>query len=216
MNKLEVKTKILERDLEKIVTALEKDKDLKIVYESFNKVLNKIKKRKAPKPARNKIDTKIKPKEREALRDVKYIIDYYNKYVSEDSIRLSEKFRNELVKEKATPKELVFKAVLKALKIKYEFQHVIFTDYKGKFFIVDFYLPEYNVAVEIDGGYHFTDSQIIADNKRTKEILTRVRLRKIIRFKNEDVHNTEEFMRKVKGILERSGRTSVKLKDLGI
>src|SRR5579872_1871476 len=55
------------------------------------------------------------------------------------------------LRKQATPAENLFRAHLAALGLPYRFQHGIF---KPQYRIVDFYLPEQNLVVEIDGGYH--------------------------------------------------------------
>jgi very-short-patch-repair endonuclease len=55
------------------------------------------------------------------------------------------------LRKQATPAEHVFRAHLAALGLPYRFQHGFF---KPHYRIVDFYLPEQNLIVEIDGPYH--------------------------------------------------------------
>jgi len=45
----------------------------------------------------------------------------------------------------------LIQAVLKSLGIKYDFQKIYYT--LDKFYIVDFYLKDYGIALEVDGGY---------------------------------------------------------------
>lgn len=52
-------------------------------------------------------------------------------------------------------------------------------------YILDFYCPRIKLAIELDGGQHFEERQIEADNKRT-EYLKFLRI-KVIRFQNNDV-----------------------------
>lgn len=146
-------------------------------------------------------------------RDQKYIIDYYNSITEPKYWEIAEGFRNDLKTNKATPSEIQFKAVLKAIGVKYEFQHIVFINTKGNFFILDFYLPDYNVGVEIDGGYHFTHEQYIKDEKRTRTIFKFIKIRNIIRFKNSEIKTDEAFLNKVKRILNDSGLSRVKLKE---
>ena len=55
------------------------------------------------------------------------------------------------LRRQATPAENLFRAHLAALGLPYRFQHGLF---KPRYRIVDFYLPEQNLVVEIDGEYH--------------------------------------------------------------
>lgn len=146
-------------------------------------------------------------------RDQKYIIDYYNSLTHPKNWEIAEGFREDLIKNKITPAEKNFKFVLKSLKIKYEFQHIVFVNEKGKFFILDFYLPDYNVGIEIDGGYHFTHEQYLKDKERTRTILKFIKIRNIIRFKNEEVELKQPFLDKVSRILSDSGIVRMGLKE---
>ena len=51
------------------------------------------------------------------------------------------------------------------------------------FFIADFYLPDYNIVIEIDGKQHELDKEY--DSYRTN-ILKSLGVRKVLRFKNSD------------------------------
>lgn len=65
---------------------------------------------------------------------------------------------------------------------KYEAQKVIFVD-EYNFYIVDFYLPKYNVVIEVDGKQHSENKNY--DSIRTRK-LKEIGVRKVLRFKNED------------------------------
>ena len=54
-----------------------------------------------------------------------------------------------------------------------------------KNFIVDFYCPEENLVIELDGDFHFDENAIKCDEKRS-QILKREGL-KVIRFENQEV-----------------------------
>jgi len=138
-------------------------------------------------------------------KDGKYVVDYFNDVVSDKMYLVAEHYRQELKTSKATESEKHFKVILKSLGIKYEYQHVIFTDSYGHFFIVDFYLPDYNLAIEIDGGYHYDHPQYVKDKQRTKTLLKAIKLKAIRRFKNKDVILDESFMKKVQRVLEDVG-----------
>lgn len=75
--------------------------------------------------------------------------------------------RKKLV-ENQTNAEKLIKAKLKSLCIEYEFQKIIPIDYY--YYIVDFYLPKYDLILEIDGGYHDTTEQIHKDKVRTSNL----------------------------------------------
>lgn len=84
-----------------------------------------------------------------------------------------------------TQSELLFKQRLEKRNIKFIFQKCFIN--KDYYCIVDFYLPKPNkIAIEIDGKYHNTHTQIYKDNYKDK-YLTEIRDFKVIRIKNEDV-----------------------------
>ena len=92
-------------------------------------------------------------------------------------------YRNELLS-KPTDAELVFKARLDKVGIKYMFQKGFI---KGDYHcIVDFYLPKpYKLCIEIDGGYHDTEKQKKRDLE--KDNYLRSRGFKVLHIRNEDV-----------------------------
>lgn len=59
----------------------------------------------------------------------------------------------------------------------------------GKY-IVDFYTPEFKLAVELDGEYHFEESQIEYDKRRTS-YLNKCGIR-VLRFENFEVFQYPE------------------------
>lgn len=217
MSDLRISFKISKEELRQLVGELKSIKTPKVVK------LNNILKGRLALPFSKKVIKKTKTRERiptksletEQYRDQKYIIDYYNSITKPKYWEIAEGFRTSLIKENFTPAEIRFKGILKALKIKYEFQHIVFVNEKGKFFIMDFYLPDYNVGIEIDGGYHFTHEQYLKDKERTKTILKFLKIRNIIRFNNDDVTLDQSFLNKVERILSDSGIVRMSLKDFG-
>jgi very-short-patch-repair endonuclease len=110
---------------------------------------------------------------------------------------IAEKFRKELIKQQ-TGAERKFKEYLRLLRIKYEFQKII---YAGQsFFIVDFYLPKYRCCIEIDGGYH--NEQKEEDDKRSSYLLM-VGVKSVERFFNEEVFNELECIKKLHKIINK-------------
>ncbi len=65
--------------------------------------------------------------------------------------------------------------------MKYEFQRIVYD--KFKFYIVDFYLPEYGLVIEIDGGYHTVDKQKFKDQLRTVD-LVKLGYKRLLRIDN--------------------------------
>jgi very-short-patch-repair endonuclease len=66
------------------------------------------------------------------------------------------------LRKQATPAENLFRAHLAALGLPYRFQHGFF---KPRYRIVDFYLPQQNLVVEIDGRYHDTETDRMRDEE---------------------------------------------------
>jgi very-short-patch-repair endonuclease len=70
----------------------------------------------------------------------------------------------------ATKWELKIKKMLDVLGAEYIFQHPIICN-KKKLYILDFYFPKTNIALEIDGAqYHTTPEQKKKDNLRTRRL----------------------------------------------
>jgi very-short-patch-repair endonuclease len=98
-------------------------------------------------------------------------------------VEIANKFRKNLL-ENETNTEVEFKYILSKLKIRYEFQKIIYTS--NKFYIVDFYLPKYNSVIELDGKHHYTDEGIKEDKIRTKA-LKRIGITELYRLENSEV-----------------------------
>jgi len=99
------------------------------------------------------------------------------------STELSARFRKESIQD-TTIAEKVFGKVLKKLNIKYEFQKIVHYE-KGKWYMIDFYIPIKRIAIEIDGGYHNLPEQMEKDKIRTTH-LEKLKV-KVIRFTNNEV-----------------------------
>lgn len=110
----------------------------------------------------------------------------------------AKKFRADLVKNQ-TPSETKMKAILKFMGIKYEFQKIFYTE--TTFYIVDFYLPDRNIVIELDGGYHNTKEQKAKDRKRSKALMGEID--GVYRLKNEAVENVEITKKLVEGFLAK-------------
>lgn len=113
---------------------------------------------------------------------------------------VAKKYRDELV-EKQTDSEKIIKAHLKSLNVKFEFQYIVFID-DNKFFIVDFFLPDYNIVLEIDGGYHSEIMQKIKDEERIKR-LRKLGIKKVERLTNFECVETEFTRNKIVTILNK-------------
>jgi very-short-patch-repair endonuclease len=126
------------------------------------------------------------------------IIDY------SDKSKLSSvcDFRKKKLKKNATKSELIFKAKLTSLKIKFRFQKAFIKDY---FCIVDFYIPFMKLVIEIDGEYHFTPEQIIKDNARTNYLVKKRGLN-VLRYTNKQAEeiSCEDLLKKFKEIKQQN------------
>jgi very-short-patch-repair endonuclease len=105
-------------------------------------------------------------------------------------------YQQELI-QRATPSEIAFQHILIDLRIQYEFQKVFGKN--NKFRIVDFWLPQLKVVVEIDGGYHTSPIQGWKDSQRERSLLKqhRGKIKRIIRFTNDEVKDVELVKRRL-------------------
>lgn len=94
------------------------------------------------------------------------------------------KFSNESLK---TMQEL-----LKFNNLYYIKERTFFTE-KGDLFYADFYIPELQLVIEIDGGYHETDKRKYLD--KAKELLIAGKSIATVRFSNEEVFEIPTLMR---------------------
>jgi very-short-patch-repair endonuclease len=102
-------------------------------------------------------------------------------------------------KQRATPAENLFCSYLASLGLSYRFQQGFYTPY---YRIVDFYLPEYRLAIEIDGESH-TDPD---HDRRMDEWFERARGVKILRLTNDQVYGGD--FGPVHDFVQRNRRTS--------
>ena len=74
------------------------------------------------------------------------------------------------MRQRPTPAEKRFRVILaeccKVLDCQFEFQKTFWNDSQAKAYIVDFYIPDYQVVIEVDGPYHNDIEQIAADAAR--------------------------------------------------
>lgn len=98
--------------------------------------------------------------------------------------------RNKLV-ENSTDAERKVMELLELHNVKYRFQFPVFA---GKWYFVDFFLPDIKTVIEVDGGYHDTTEQIEKDMAREKDIM-KEKGWKFVRVKNSE---TDDVMEKLK------------------
>lgn len=114
---------------------------------------------------------------------------------------LAEEYRENLIK-KQTKAEVITKAVLKSLDIKYDFQKIFYN--LDTFYIADFYIPYYNIVIELDGEYHEDEIQRSKDLKRDKILKTFNGVSYVGRIENSYTANTIKLANKIKAIIEYS------------
>ena len=105
-------------------------------------------------------------------------------------IRNTAKLYAKELKQRATKAERIVLSIVKKLNKKMVFQHPIFIYVSGNiktFYIADFCDIRKKIILEVDGGYHKTEEQIIKDKLRTID-LKRLGY-KVYRITNEDVFN---------------------------
>lgn len=94
------------------------------------------------------IKQKIKESKLQSIADKQLLMDQYR------------------AERKTTKSELIFKTKLLQNNIKFEEQKSFVTD--NEMYACDFFLPDYNIVVELDGGYHDTEKQKTQDRKKNK------------------------------------------------
>ena len=85
----------------------------------------------------------------------------------------------------ATPTEIKMKMLLTELGVRYEFQKIYYVGYS--FYIVDFYLPDHNLVVEIDGQQHYAWNAKVYDKLRTDNLINLHSVKRVVRFDNKDL-----------------------------
>lgn len=162
------------RQLNKLIKLIDNN-DISTLREIFVSRVNKILKEEDKKKIRDRKKLQISAVSRKSLQDI------------------AKDFRDKLVVNQ-TESEKLTKAILKSMGLDYDFQKIIYykNGKKESFYIVDFYLPKYEVGIEIDGEYH--KYQKSADKKRTK-MLKDLGLKAVLRFYNEDI-KIPDFVRR--------------------
>lgn len=112
---------------------------------------------------------KITYYKKEYVSEHKYAADFLQEYVEQN-------------KANATDGEKAMKDVLEKNCIAFEFQKPCLVC--GKSYIMDFFLPNYGVCIEVDGGYHDTQEQLIKDREKTNRLAMTGIL--VVRFTNEE------------------------------
>jgi very-short-patch-repair endonuclease len=108
---------------------------------------------------------------------------------------IAESLRRERLN-KATESEILFANILGRAGIKHKREHVLYP--KKSFYIVDFYLPDSRLVIEIDGGYHSMEDQEIRDTIRTSNLINECGVSDVLRFENEELVNEKRIVEIIK------------------
>ena len=102
-----------------------------------------------------------------------------------------------------TRSEILFEALLKLSNVHYLRQYIV-NRFNG-FYLLDFYLPDYNLCFEIDDPRHL--DKISQDKSRDSYCLSEYFIT-TVRFKNEEVENSlpDVLVRMNAAIAEQSGK----------
>ncbi len=73
----------------------------------------------------------------------------------------------------------------------------------GKY-IVDFYCPKEKLVIEIDGGQHYENGELVEKDKQREKYLKEVLKLKILRFTNDDI--IENIYSVIDRIIEETGQ----------
>lgn len=96
--------------------------------------------------------------------------------------------RRQRLKRMQTFPEKAFKESLQEMEIIHRVQYLIYLWQFNKSYVLDFFLPEHNVAVEIDGDSHDDPIQKEYDRVRDERLLNVLGIQ-TVRFQNEEIHN---------------------------
>lgn len=101
---------------------------------------------------------------------------------------------------------------LSDLKLKFVVQKRFQID--NRVFYIDYYLPDYNIAIEVDGGYHNLPDTVQYDRERTSLLLSMGI--KVLRFKNEMIKNNKVKRKLVKNQILEAIEETKKLQLLSV
>ena len=92
-------------------------------------------------------------------------------------------------------------AVLDKCNIRYEFQKIFYIladdGWIDRFYIADFFIPQKNIIIEVDGKFH--DKHKLHDKQRTKDIQSQYPGIEVLRYKWKDVADEK----KMEGLINR-------------
>ena len=114
-----------------------------------------------------------------------------------------EQVRNRLIAE-ATPFETKLYKVLDDMNIKYIKQHIV--EWPPSFVVLDAYLPDHNIAIELDGLHHLLDLEKAAQDIARDDYLENIHGIKVVRLLNDAVYDKhiEKMLRRLLSPLRQS------------
>lgn len=127
----------------------------------------------------------------------KYATDYYNGEKRKRELQNHIKRTSRVARYRATITKYQIQAVelLEEKWIIVEMEKAI--KYKSSFFLIDIFLPEYNMCIEIDGEYH--DDPEVAKADKIRDDYLKSEWYWILRVRNKEVKN--QFYQRVKGAI---------------
>ena len=96
----------------------------------------------------------------------KYQSPLFNVYCKNNDLIMKE-YRDNNVKRK-NEHELIMCSLLEEIGVDYKYQQII--SIKNKSYIMDIFIPDKYICIEIDGGYHEEEQQIVKDFNRSNEL----------------------------------------------
>ena len=169
-------------------------------------IVNETKLETQRKISRAKTKAKRKNKQKIKLSNKKYepAVSYGYKFGEPNphyTLTDSAKHNRAKLIQTATKAEKKFIGILKSNDIKYEFQKICY--YEDSYYIVDFFIPESRLVVEIDGRYHDSSEQQRDDQLRTRRLIKLCNISNVIRFTNDELDNKEAVLSKLNEYLPK-------------
>lgn len=107
--------------------------------------------------------------------------------------------------------------ILQINNIRFEFQRIfnVETSKKPKYKIVDFYLPDYKLVVEVDGNYHQDIKQVRKDHGRTNKLIKKAGIDNVVRFTNDEIEHLdhEQIINRIMSYVINLSNKNLKLRS---
>lgn len=174
-------TEIMEKEMKKKLRALMKEDNIDFLKAKLATILKKLDK------ASEREGNKRVAKNKNPLK-----VFNHSKKLQD----VAKGIRRDLIKN-ITPSEKIIKSFLSNNRINHDFQKIIYT--KSSFYVGDFYIPDKNIIIEVDGGYHEDTIQRVKDKQRTSELL-KLGINKIVRIENKDVYKHAALLKLLKSV----------------